>query len=304
MKRRTVPTLALLLLALALPLSVAAHEEPSPQRRHLAALADQTQAGPFDMIFQVVDFAPGNWTSVQASGGPTFILVTAGTVTYRAGGADKTFGVGESWSAPANEPGAVGNAGAASATILAEYRVPQGAAITTPAPNQPQPPAPRPTLRAQVRLDAVSQAGVFDQILAVLDWSPASVQEAHYHPAPVMVIVLEGALTLRERGKAPRVVRAGESWIERAGDVHDTVNESGAPAAFAVMAIAPKGQPPSFPVESAPATMPGLPNTGAGGTARQAAPRWFLPSVAWLAALAAGTLGAGSLLRRRRAHRG
>ncbi len=297
MKRRIAPTLAVLLLALALPLNMAAHAAPSPQRRHLAVLEDQTQAGPFDMIFQVLEFAPGTWTSVQASDGPSFILVTAGTVTYRAGGTDKTFGVGQSWTAPANELGAVGNAGTAPATALVEYRVPQGAAITTPAPNQPQPAAPRPTVRAQVRLDAVAQAGVFDQILAVLDWSPASVQEAHYHPAPVMVIVLEGALTLREQGKAPRVVAAGGSWIERTGDVHDTVNESGAPAAFAVMAIAPKGQPPSFPVTPAPET-PGLPNTGAGGATRQAAPPWLLLP------LAGGAIGAGTLLRHRRARRG
>ncbi len=169
MQRRLVFAVLTLIVALLLPLGAAAQQPPRPAPRHVVTLENQTMAGTFDMILQIVDFAPGNWTSVHAHGGPTFILVTAGTVTYRAGGRDQAFSVGQSWLEPANELGAVGNLGTAPASIVAGYLIPTGAAVTTPAADQPQSQAPRPTLRAQARLDGVTQAGAFDEILAVAD---------------------------------------------------------------------------------------------------------------------------------------
>ena len=118
---------------------------------------------------------------------------------------------------------------------------------------------PRPNLRAQARLDDVTLAGGFDLALAVADYVPGATGPQHSHPAPILVIVVEGGLTLREPGKAPRVVRAGESWIERAGDVHDVVNAGSAKATLVAQQIVPKGAAPSTPVTApAPAAPGGL----------------------------------------------
>ena len=292
--RRLVPVVLILILTCLLPLGAGAQQPPRPAPRHVVTLENQAMAGPFDMILQVVDFAPGNWTSVHAHGGPTFILVLEGTVTYRAGGRDQAFTVGQSWLEPANELGAVGNLGAAPASIAAGYLIPAGAAVTTPAPDQPQPAAPRPTLRAQMRLDGVTQAGVFHEILAVADYPPGAVGPLHSHPAPILVLVLEGELTLRELGRAPRVVKAGESWIERAGDVHDVVNAGSVRATLVAQQLVPEGAAPATPVTAPEPAAPGLPATGDGG----AAPR--LPA-AWLVTLAGCGFGAsGWLLRQRR----
>lgn len=291
MQRRLVLAILTLIMALVLPLGVAAQEPPRPAPRHLATLENQAIPGPFDLLFQVVDFAPGDWTSVHSHGGPTFILVVAGTVTYRVGGADRAYTVGQSWLEPAGEVGAVGNLGSAPASILAGYLIPKGAAVTTPAPEAPPPLGPRPSLRAQVRLDDVTEAGLFDTILAVADYPPGAAGPLHPHPAPILVIVVEGELTLREPGKAARVVPAGESWIERAGDVHDVVNAGSANAALVAMQILPKGASPSTPVT---VPTPGLPATGAGGAAQRVPP-------VWLAALVGGGLvAAGWFVRQRR----
>ena len=267
MQRRVVFAALTLILAFLLPLGAGAQQPPRPAPRHVVTLANQTMAGPFDMILQVVDFAPGNWTSVHAHGGPTFILVIDGTVTYRAGGRDQAFGVGQSWLEPADELGAVGNLGTAPASIAAGYLIPAGAAVTTPAADQPQPQAPRPTLRAQVRLDGVTQAGAFDEVLAVADYPPGAAGLLHSHPAPILVLVVEGELTLREQGRVPRVVKSGESWIERAGDVHDVVNAGSAKATLVAQQIVPQGAAPSTPVTAPAPTTPGLPATGEGGAA-------------------------------------
>jgi quercetin dioxygenase-like cupin family protein len=294
MQRRLTLAALTLILAFVLPLGAGAQQPPRPAPRHVVTLANQTMAGPFDMILQVVDFAPGNWTSVHAHGGPTFILVIDGTVTYRAGGADTAFSVGQSWLEPANELGAVGNLGTAPASIAAGYLIPAGAAVTTPAADQPQPPAPRPTLRAQVRLDGVTQAGAFDEALAVADYPPGAAGPLHSHPAPILVVVVEGELTLREQGRVPRVVKSGESWIERAGDVHDVVNAGSAKATLVAQQIVPQGAAPSTPVTAPAPTTPGLPATGEGG----GAPR---PPASWLVALAGcGLATSGWLLRQRR----
>jgi len=83
-------------------------------------------------------------------------------------------------------------------------------------------------------------AGDYALVNQVLDLPPGSGIPLHYHSGPVVVTVVTGELTLVDEA-GERIVRAGESWTEKAGDKHAIINKSAETIRVVSSALFPKG---------------------------------------------------------------
>jgi len=99
---------------------------------------------------------------------------------------------------------------------------------------------PGPATAYQAKLPVTLQAGEYELLTVVLDFSPGAGVPNHMHGGHVLVTVLSGEITLREKG-TERIIRTGESWTENPGDIHSVVNAGGASARVAVTMLLPKG---------------------------------------------------------------
>lgn len=88
----------------------------------------------------------------------------------------------------------------------------------------------------------------------ILDFAPGAWTPLHSHGGLTLVRVLEGEMT-RRAGGAEDLFRAGEGWIEAAGDVHAAGNAGATPARVLVTFLLPKGAPLT--------TVAGTPSQGA-----------------------------------------
>ena len=289
MRRRAIWLMLAMLLALVIPLGVAAQDPPAPVARYLFRTAGVPLAGPVELVQVVADFAPGAWSPLHNHAGQVATTVIAGALTLRAEGTETLYRPGETWvEVPGGRVHQAGNAGAAPAAAMGTYLVPQGAPLSTPHPGGPGPAPPGPTARHQFRTAAALPAGPYELAHTVLEFAPGAQTPPHTHPGQVFVSVLEGELTFASQG-ATKVYRAGESFVEQPGVAGQAANRGGVPAAAMVTYLVPRGAPLSTPAPG----MPGLPATGAGNARRPAA-------ALWLVALGgAGLVVVDRLLRRR-----
>ena len=91
-------------------------------------------------------------------------------------------------------------------------------------------------------------AGDYALVNSVLDLPVGGGLPQHYHSGPVVVTVVTGELTLVEAA-GERIVRAGESWTEKAGDKHAIMNKSAATVRVVSSALFPKGAPRTMVVK-------------------------------------------------------
>lgn len=84
------------------------------------------------------------------------------------------------------------------------------------------------------------QSGEYELQSSILEFAPGAGVPEHMHGGHVLVIVLEGKILLKEKGKE-RTVKAGESWTENPGDHHSVVNAGKTRARVAVSNLLPKG---------------------------------------------------------------
>jgi quercetin dioxygenase-like cupin family protein len=103
-----------------------------------------------------------------------------------------------------------------------------------------QVPMPRPVEVALMSFPITVAAGDYALVNQVLDVPVGGGLPQHYHSGPVVVTVVTGELTLIGAA-GERVVRAGESWTENAGDRHAIMNKSAATARVVSSALFPKG---------------------------------------------------------------
>jgi quercetin dioxygenase-like cupin family protein len=101
-----------------------------------------------------------------------------------------------------------------------------------------QPPAPK--VIYQASLPVVVKAGDYDLLTVVQDFPPGSGVPPHFHGGYVLVTVLNGEMTLKEKGRE-RIIRSGESWTENPGDLHSVVNAGATAARVVVNILLPKG---------------------------------------------------------------
>jgi len=89
-------------------------------------------SGAYEVANIVSDFAPGAQTPVHIHPGQVFVMVLEGAITFRTGGAEKVYGIGESF---VEQPGVVGqavNTTGKTTTLVTTYLLPKGAALSTP----------------------------------------------------------------------------------------------------------------------------------------------------------------------------
>ena len=86
-----------------------------------------------------------------------------------------------------------------------------------------------------------------DMAVRSFSYDPGAQTGWHRHPGPVFIQVVSGEVTFYEANDpncAPRVVSAGESYLDTGDHAHIGRNESGAQAQDLVVLLGPPGLPP------------------------------------------------------------
>ncbi len=99
---------------------------------------------------------------------------------------------------------------------------------------------PAPTTVQQSKFPITLQSGEYELIGIIFDFAPGAGVPKHKHGGQVLVLVLSGEMTVREKG-TERVVKAGESWTEEPGNEHSVINAGTVTARVAVSMLIPKG---------------------------------------------------------------
>ena len=97
-----------------------------------------------------------------------------------------------------------------------------------------------PATVAQAAFPLTVKAGAYGLITVVFDFAPGSGVPKHVHGGPVVATVISGELTLQQAG-GEKIIKAGESWTEKTGDVHAVVNRSEGITRVVVSLLLPKG---------------------------------------------------------------
>ena len=99
---------------------------------------------------------------------------------------------------------------------------------------------PGPTEVSQAKYSLTVGSGEYDLITRILDFPAGAGIANHMHGGNVLVTVLSGEITLRQKG-TEKIVKAGESWTENPGNVHAVVNAGTATARVVGVFLVPKG---------------------------------------------------------------
>jgi quercetin dioxygenase-like cupin family protein len=86
--------------------------------------------GPYSLVQQVVDFAPGSQTPRQRVGGPGVITVLQGRVVVNTDGVEETYKAGESFTEIPGKTLQLSNQGGSDLVLAATFALPDGAHLT------------------------------------------------------------------------------------------------------------------------------------------------------------------------------
>jgi len=86
-----------------------------------------------------------------------------------------------------------------------------------------------------------------EAVVARVEVAPGAKAGRHTHPGDEISYVLEGEATLLIEGQAPRIVKAGESFVIPAGVVHDAHNNGSTPTKLVGVYVVEKGKPLATP---------------------------------------------------------
>lgn len=78
---------------------------------------------------------------------------------------------------------------------------------------------PGPSVVYQSKFPITVQGAEYDLLTIIMDFPSGAGVPRHFHGGPVLVTVLSGEMTLKEKG-AEIVKKTGESWTEKLGDEH------------------------------------------------------------------------------------
>ncbi|HEY6873073.1 MAG TPA: cupin domain-containing protein [Geobacteraceae bacterium] len=99
---------------------------------------------------------------------------------------------------------------------------------------------PAPATVQQAKMPITLQSGEYELISIIFDFAPGAGVPLHRHGGQVLVQVLSGEITVREKG-IERVMKAGDSWTESPGNEHAAINAGSVTARVAVSMLLPKG---------------------------------------------------------------
>src|SRR6266568_4392902 len=94
-------------------------------------LSSPILSGPYSLVQQVLDFAPGSQTPQHRHGGPGLITVLQGQVTLSRDGLVRTFNAGDSFVEMPGQTLQAFNRGSADLVLAATFLLPDGAQLTT-----------------------------------------------------------------------------------------------------------------------------------------------------------------------------
>ena len=218
-------------------------------------------AGDYDLTYLVLDFAPGAAIPLHFHGGPALVVDMTGTLTLRPeGGQEHVLTPGDVMNEKAGARHVMINTSNAAARIMAVVLLPKGAQLTTVVDTSPNPP-PGPTVPFQGDYPITVAAGDYSLVNLVLDFAPGAAIPLHYHGGPVVVVGMNGMLTLRPEGGQEHMVMPGDVMNEKAGARHVMINTSNADAAILAGVLLPKGAELTTVVAQQPV---GMPSTGVG----------------------------------------
>lgn len=93
---------------------------------------------------------------------------------------------------------------------------------------------------SQAKFPLKVQGADYDLLTIIMDFPPEAGVARHFHGGHVLVTVLSGEMTLRDKG-TERGVKSGESWTENPGEQHSVVNAGAVTVRVAVSMLLPKG---------------------------------------------------------------
>lgn len=100
--------------------------------------------------------------------------------------------------------------------------------------------APSPVVVSMSKFPLAVAGGDYDLLTIIQDFPAGIGMATHKHGGYVLVTVMSGEMTLREKG-IERVIKTGESWTERPGDIHAVVNAGTVTTRVAISILIPKG---------------------------------------------------------------
>ena len=243
-----------------------AEDPPRPTQRLVSAFPVSAAPAQYELVQQVLDFAPGAATRLHHHGGRAFVTVLEGQVARREGDFEAVFSRGQTFIEEAGKFHTVSNNGNVRARVFASFLISPGQPQTI---NHPSSPAPAllPTVAFLGRTKLGTQPSEFTLLQVVLDFGPGGYLPWHNHGGPGLIMVIEGELAFRtDSGELRR--RPGETF--RDVEPHDMRNVvSGASASVATFLLE-RGQPGTTfldTVAAQPATSIRAPATGDAGLA-------------------------------------
>jgi quercetin dioxygenase-like cupin family protein len=99
---------------------------------------------------------------------------------------------------------------------------------------------PGPTIVYQAKYPITVQGGDYDLLTIIMDFPTGAGVPRHIHGGSVLVTVLSGEITLKEKG-TQIIKKSGENWTEAPGDEHAVVNAGSATVRVAISMLLPKG---------------------------------------------------------------
>src|ERR1700710_969147 len=103
--------------------------------------------------------------------------------------------------------------------------------------------APPQKVKLRMKNEVVSSVSSKEAYMIDIDWGVGSSTGRHIHPGDEYAEIVEGELQLNIEGQPAKIVKAGETYHNLAGIVHETKNVSGKPARSIAVLIIDKGKP-------------------------------------------------------------
>ena len=205
---------------------------------------EQPPALPFEAVQLVVDFPVGAKVARHLHGGPGYITMLDNEMTMWIGAeSGKSVQSGESFVEPFKVVAEGANLSAAPSSLLVTYLIPVGSAVTTletaPAgvPTGQLPPGAVSRFESRLRFDTVPGRYKVGQMLQT--YAPGAWTISEMAGAPRLLTVVSGEVTVLN-GVSEKVYKAGEAWVEMAGQAWLSGNAGSTPAVVAASTIVPQ----------------------------------------------------------------
>jgi quercetin dioxygenase-like cupin family protein len=192
----------------------------------------------------IVDFDPGAWTPSHTHGGMLMVTVRNGELTVRdEQGVETIYKPGESFIEIPGEYLEIGNAGEELASVSTIALLPDGESLTTTKEGVSMDDAPPgPTVVYQHSQPVTEALGDFELSQLISDFEPGAWTPMHMHGGMLVVMVINGDLTVRDEQGAEQVYTAGEAFVETPGVYLEIGNEGDSLASVSTAALIPAGE--------------------------------------------------------------